>query len=436
MNAHHLVQRLTDGEDTTNICLTVVLRSGEHELETLLQTDGHPTWSLCGGHQQDDETAEEAAGRELKEESGIDTTVDWLADLKNHCIRNRPAKIFYAVVAADTEAKAGSDVEKVKWVPVTALGDLNDDDAKLIQMAAQRVHDPEALVMDAIARSPYAVQGLAADIAPRGPQGVLIALEGEDPHPHAQALANHLRERKTACSVVNGHLSLVAESALESAHRLRKLTPLTEAIIKAADALHRWENQVKPALDAGQTVICEHWTAHDRKACLQRGLEPDLFEALFRFLPQPDLTLQISGETTDQIVRRFNALTEAAPEDDPEEFFHNFVDKNLGRTFYIMCSGELNVYGTGLFHGEWLVYSNDPEPPGGWKLPPGGYSSGKGETRSFEGYLIQRGNQWEAYQKAAGNLRSERCLPQFSLGLFPTQELAACALHRFNSQPG
>ena len=319
MNAMHLVQRLTDSEDTKNICLTVVLRSGEHEIETLLQTDGHPTWSLVGGHQQDDETAEEAATREMEEESGIRASVERLIDVENHCIRDRPAKVFYAIVDAGTDAKAGSDVEKVNWVPVNALGDLNPDDTKLIKLAVKRVHDPEALVREAVERSRYAVQNLTGnDIALRGFKGVLVVLEGEDLHPHALALASRLCERGLPHSVVNGHLSLVAESALENAHRLRKLTPLTEAIIKAADALHRWETQVKPALDADQFVICEHWVDHDRKACLRRGLEPDLFEALFRFLPTPDVTLHVYGESTQEVVSRFTLLTESAPENTPK----------------------------------------------------------------------------------------------------------------------
>ena len=301
MNASHLIQRLTDSNDDKNICLTVVLRSGEHEIETLLEKDKHPAWSICGGHQEDDETAEEAAARELKEETGINASVTWLADVENHFLRNKPAKVFYAVVDAETEAKASSDAKQVKWVPVTSLGDLNADDVHLIKMAVKRVFDPEALVREAIEQHAerYPVAGLAADIAPRGAQGTLFALEGVNLQPYTEALAKCLQERGAACRISRGKLSLVAEGALEQAHRLRRLTPLTEAIIKAADALHRWESEVKPALDSDLIVIAEHWTDRDRKCCLQRGLEPELFEALFRFLPEADVTLHINGETNE-----------------------------------------------------------------------------------------------------------------------------------------
>ena len=443
MNAHHIVQQLTDAEDTKNICLTVVLRSGEHEIEALLQTDGHSTWSLCGGHQQDDETAEEAAARELKEESGIDTPVEHLIDLKNHALRGKPAKVFCAVVDSSVEAKAGSDAEEVRWVPVTALGGLNDDDTRLIRLAVKRVHDPEALVKEAIETSQFSEPGMTAEIAPRGTQGVLVALEGEDIIPHAKALAEHLRERKLPHLMVNGNLSLVAETALESAHRLRKLNPITEAIIKAADALHRWEQQVKPALDAGQIVICEHWIDHDRKACLRRGLEPELFEALFRFLPKPDITLQINGESTEQVINRFTALAEDAPEMDPESYFNDFVDKGAA-TFHIIKSGEHNVYGAAPFRLDgYLAYSNDPEPPGGWKLPqgPGCHAhlgpDWKGETRTFEGYMFPTiDGKWQPvlnWKKVVAAHKRGRPIERIvSEQDYDTPEEAAYALWRYN----
>jgi thymidylate kinase/ADP-ribose pyrophosphatase YjhB (NUDIX family) len=313
MNAQAIVQNLTDAEDCKNICLTVVLRQGPHVIEALIHG------GLPGGQQQDDETAEEAAMRELRE-CGIDTSVEHLTAVDNQSI---PTKVFYAIVDSATEAKAG------KWIPVTNLTTLAPDQKRFVGMAVKRVYDPEALVREAIAESAerFAVHGLLATIAPRGKGGFLIALEGEDVRPHAQALADHLRERGLPHRVVNGNISLVAEAALQRAHVLRRLDPLTEAVIKAADALHRWEQQVKPALDANEHVIVEHWVDHDRKTCIQRGLEPELFEALFRFLPEPDAAFQISGESTQEIISRFSKLAENEPDVDPESFVADFVDE-------------------------------------------------------------------------------------------------------------
>ena len=291
-----MVQNLTDAEDTKNICSVIVLRQGRHVIEVLL-SNGIPD-----GQQRDEETAEEAAIRIIKDGCGIDTSVERLTEGSNQ-------KSFYAVVDAATEATAGA------WTPITRLDNLNERGQHLIKMAVKRVYDPEALVREAIEESAqrFPVHALLDDIAPRGSKGFLIALEGEDVRQHSQAIVEHLRERGLPCRIINGNLSLVAEAALQTAHRLRKLNPLTEAIIKAADALHRLETQVLPALDSDEHVIVEHWICHDRKACLQRGLEPDLFEALFRFLPEPDATFQISGESTQEIIDRFAALVEDAP---------------------------------------------------------------------------------------------------------------------------
>jgi 8-oxo-dGTP diphosphatase len=82
-------------------------------------------WALPGGHVDADETAEEAALRELGEETGIDLTHHWegsldfvgLFDRPDRDPRGRVVSAAYVVELNETaEPVAGDDAAAAKWV--------------------------------------------------------------------------------------------------------------------------------------------------------------------------------------------------------------------------------------------------------------------------------------------------------------------------------
>ncbi len=80
-------------------------------------------WSVPGGLIELGETAEEAARREVKEETGIDVQIERLLDVTDNIVRDDKGKIRFHYVLIDflarpmtRTAESRSDVSDVKWV--------------------------------------------------------------------------------------------------------------------------------------------------------------------------------------------------------------------------------------------------------------------------------------------------------------------------------
>src|SRR5512139_974787 len=110
MNAEQLIDRMTETDDQSNLC--VVLRPGENGIEALLVADEKGRWSIPGGHAKENETHADACKREVKEETGLDVEVEPLF-LAAHAARKLPVTLFYALVEPGTEGRpGGGDVTK------------------------------------------------------------------------------------------------------------------------------------------------------------------------------------------------------------------------------------------------------------------------------------------------------------------------------------
>jgi len=85
-------------------------------------------WSVPGGLLELGETLEEAAKREVMEETGIRVRVEKLLDVANHIIRDDRGKTRFHYVLLDylahpltTSVKAESDAAEAKWVRLEDL---------------------------------------------------------------------------------------------------------------------------------------------------------------------------------------------------------------------------------------------------------------------------------------------------------------------------
>lgn len=94
-------------------------------------------WALPGGFIEDDETPEEAALRELKEETSI--SLDSLQQFKTYGEVNRDPRFrVISIVHWKTidhkkhQIKGGDDALKTQWFPVSELPELAFDHNKII----------------------------------------------------------------------------------------------------------------------------------------------------------------------------------------------------------------------------------------------------------------------------------------------------------------
>ena len=113
----------------------------------LIQRDRPPfqeSWALPGGFVEIDEDLEEAAYRELKEETGINDI-----ELGQFRTFGKPGRdprgrtisiVYYGFTYNDSNLpQAGSDARNVDWFDVTDLPPLAFDHDKIIEMALQEL---------------------------------------------------------------------------------------------------------------------------------------------------------------------------------------------------------------------------------------------------------------------------------------------------------
>jgi 8-oxo-dGTP diphosphatase len=112
----------------------------------LIQRDKSPfegSWALPGGFMEIDETLENAAYRELKEETGI-TSIK----LKQLGIFDKPGRdprgrvisvAFYALLDKHVLPKAASDARQARWFSFNNLPPLAFDHAEIIALAVQQI---------------------------------------------------------------------------------------------------------------------------------------------------------------------------------------------------------------------------------------------------------------------------------------------------------
>jgi ADP-ribose pyrophosphatase YjhB (NUDIX family) len=113
----------------------------------LVKRDREPArgqWSLPGGRVNTGETLYEALVREVREEAGIDVTIDGFCGVAERILRDDGGAIehhyvildFYAS-AVTTDLIAGDDAADARWVPVDQIADLHLT-AGLVEFLADR----------------------------------------------------------------------------------------------------------------------------------------------------------------------------------------------------------------------------------------------------------------------------------------------------------
>lgn len=153
---HDAVARRAEAKRPTTPVLSVdgaVVRTRGGQREVVLVKRGHPPyegqWVLPGGFVDVGETVEQAAVREVLEETGLHARVKELLGVYSDPERDprwhTVGTVFVMEPTSDAEPRGGSDAKDAKWFPLDATPPLAFDHEKIVADLRERLERTQPL---------------------------------------------------------------------------------------------------------------------------------------------------------------------------------------------------------------------------------------------------------------------------------------------------
>ncbi len=79
---------------------------------------GHDDWSFPKGKLENGETWEDAAVREVEEETGLRCTIDSYVGSTRYPLREGSKEVRYYRMSCAGDAQAQNEIDEVRWVPL------------------------------------------------------------------------------------------------------------------------------------------------------------------------------------------------------------------------------------------------------------------------------------------------------------------------------
>ena len=98
----------------------VVVRDGR---VLVVHRPGHADWSFPKGKLEGDETWEEAALREVEEETGLRCELGDEVGRTNYEVQAGPKEVRYFLMTCDGEPRAQNEIDEVRWVTLAEARD-------------------------------------------------------------------------------------------------------------------------------------------------------------------------------------------------------------------------------------------------------------------------------------------------------------------------
>ena len=125
----------------TRVSVVIILREKDDNIEVLLERRGSEPkkheWAFPGGKIEPNETEEEAAIREIKEETNLN--INDITLVKKIKTSDKIVHMFCVLYNGPDQTKAGSDAEYVEWVNIKNIPELAWDDEKYLKKAIRKI---------------------------------------------------------------------------------------------------------------------------------------------------------------------------------------------------------------------------------------------------------------------------------------------------------
>lgn len=320
MNFELLLNEALDHSGSDDCASVAVFRDNDGVLEVLLVTrKSDPQkgkWCLPGGHADEGETIEDAAIRELKEESGIELNKDDLIkvgiDQSGESGRDQSQPFVDAVFAAkfppNATPHAGSDAGTVRWYPVDKVPDLAFNHKEFVEMAKDKIDDKK--MFEWVMKEFFNNEHVILEDKRRVQNGTLIVFDGVDgagKTTQADKLFDWLKDNDYDVVRSNWKSSEILTKAIKKAKKKKILTPKLYSLLHMADMLLRYEQDITKALANGSIVICDRYIYTSMTRDGVRGVDESLPQMIYDGMRDPDIVFYCAISTalaTERVISR------------------------------------------------------------------------------------------------------------------------------------